>query len=217
MAHPPYISVLMTVYNTPLPLVKRAIQSVLQQTYQDFELWVLDDGSRADISEAVRQYCERKSDKIRYVRHDNRGQAPTINRGVALSKSPYVTIIDSDDEYKPLHLQLCMAKMADFDLIASYSHTIVDADEDYYIPDQHDPRKNIHVDDCILFATLFGKRTVFEQIPFAPQYGSDADFFIRAAKDFCVQKVDLRTYVYYRNVANSICSTLKKEQQALYQ
>jgi len=95
------------------------------------------------------------------------------------------------------------------DLIASTTHTIVDNDADYYIPDRLDKSKVIHVDDCILFATLFGKREVFINNSFYSMYGADANFYERVSKKYIVKKVDLRTYIYYRNIPNSTCAKLK--------
>ena len=52
------------------------------------------------------------------------------------------------------------------DLIASTTITVVDKEEDYYVPDKFDRSKVIHVDDCVLFATLFGKKEVFKTLNF---------------------------------------------------
>jgi hypothetical protein len=69
----------------------------------------------------------------------------------------------------------------------------------------------IHVDDCILFATLFGKKEVFMNIPFHEKYAADSHFYEAASEIYNVKKVNLRTYVYYRNMPNSICSVIKKQ------
>ncbi len=205
------ISVLMAVYNTDFALVKRAIDSVLRQDYQDFELLVIDDGSLNDPHNRLLDYVKKHEHKITYLRHANCGQALSINRGLLNSVGDYVTIIDSDDEYKPQHLRACLAEMRYADLIASTTETVVDSDEEYYIVDQHDHNQLIHVDDCILFATLFGRKTVFLDIKFKQGYAADADFYARAAQKYTVNKVDLRTYIYYRNIPGSICATRKKQ------
>ena len=101
------------------------------------------------------------------------------------------------------------------DLIASTTETIVNDDADYYVPDKHDNSKVIHVDDCILFATLFGKKEVFINFNFRDEYAADAHFYERAAQKYVVNKVNLRTYIYYRNSPSSICSALKKASLAM--
>ena len=98
----------MTVFNTDFFYTKRAIDSVLQQDFQDFELIIIDDGSKENNRESLLNYVEKHENKISYIRHSNRGQSESINRGVLYSQGEYITIIDSDDEYKPNHLSTCL-------------------------------------------------------------------------------------------------------------
>jgi glycosyltransferase involved in cell wall biosynthesis len=205
------ISVLMSVYNTDFAVVKRAIDSVLLQDLQDFELIVIDDGSDNDESNQLLRYVQKNQDHITYLRHKNRGQSNSINQGVLISHGQFIAIIDADDEYKPEHLRSCLAEMKEADLIASTTTTIVDEEEDYYVVDRADGNKLIHVDDCILFATLFGRKEVFVSEKFKDTYAADAIFYDRIAEKYRVKKVDLRTYVYYRNQPDSACSRLKME------
>ncbi len=206
------ISVLMAVFDTPFELVKRAIDSVLRQDFQDFELFVLDDGSDEGLGIKLLQYCHLHQEKITYVRHKNCGQSQSVNRGVKLCNGTYIAIIDSDDEYKPNHLSACLNEMLHTDLISSSTETIVSSEADYYVPDKYDFKKNIHVDECILFATLFGKKEVFERLSFKNMYAADAHFYAQASSLYRVKKVDLRTYIYYRNITDSVTATLKRDQ-----
>jgi len=205
------VSVLMAVYNTDFSSTKRAIDSVLNQDFQDFELIVIDDGSKDNNRESLMHYAEKHEDKIVYIRHANCGQAASINRGVLNSKGEFITIIDSDDEYKPTHLHSCLREMDNADLICSKADTIVDTIDDYYVPDKNDLGRTIHIDDVVLFATLFGRRKVFLSIKFQSGFAADAAFYEEASFLFRVKKVSLRTYIYYRNNPNSTCSILKKQ------
>jgi glycosyltransferase involved in cell wall biosynthesis len=205
------ISVLMAVYNTEFSYIKRAIDSVLIQDFQDFELIIIDDGSTDTNRELLLQYAEKHENKIIYIRHSNRGQSESINRGVLNSIGEFITNIDGDDEYKSHHLSSCLREVQEEDLICSTTETIVDTIEDYYVPDKNDLTKLIHLDDTILFGTLFGRKKVFSSIQFKSGFAADADFYERAKNQFRVKKVDLRTYIYHRNIPTSICSTMKKE------
>lgn len=205
------ISVLMAVYNTDFPYLKRAIDSVLKQDFQDFELIIIDDGSETNNRMSLMQYFEKHEDKIVYIRHSNRGQSKSINRGVLNSIGEYITILDSDDQYKPHHLTSCLREIKNLDLICSTTETIVDTIEDYYVPDKDDHSKLIHLDDGVLFGTLFGRREVFTSIRFKSGFAADADFYERARNQYRVKKADLRTYIYYRNIPNSICSIMKNQ------
>ncbi len=205
------ISVLMAVYNTDFSYIERAIDSVLIQDFQDFELIIIDDGSTDINRESLLQYAEKHENKIIYIRHRNCGQSESINRGVLNSVGEFITIIDGDDEYKSHHLSSCLRELEEEDLICSTTETIVDTNDDYYVPDKNDLTKLIHLDETILFGTLFGRKKVFSSFSFKSGFAADADFYERAKNQFRVKKVDLRTYIYHRNIPNSICSTIKKE------
>ena len=200
----------MAVYNTDFSYIKRAIDSVLLQDFQDFELIIIDDGSHSSNRESLLQYAQKNEDKIVYIRHSNRGQSESINRGVLNSIGEFITILDGDDEYKSNHLSSCLREIKEEDLICSTTETIVDTNDDYYVPDKNDLTKLIHLDETVLFGTLFGRKKVFLSIKFKNGFAADADFFERAKSQFRVKKVDLRTYIYHRNIPNSICSTIKK-------
>lgn len=205
------ISVLMATYNTPFKMSKRAINSVLKQDFQDFELIIIDDGSDFYTGIKLLEYAQNFDHKISYFRHKNMGQSYSINRGIRLCNSPFISIIDADDEYKPNHLSTCLKAMSCNDLIATHTDTIVNVFEDYYVPDKFNINENIHVDDCILFATLFGKSEVFKKNFFENKYAADSEFYEQASKNFKVAKLPTRTYIYYRNHVNSITANMKKD------
>lgn len=204
------VSVLMAVKDTDFALIKRAIDSVLNQNFQNFEFIIIDGGSRDDSSNQIHNYSKIHKDKIIYIHHKNCGQSQSINRGVLNSCGKYISMLDADDEYKPNHLTACILEMESVDLIASNTLTIVDKPEDYFVPDKHDPSKLIHVDDCILFATLFGKREAFKSLAFETMYAADALFFETISKKYKTKKVNLRSYIYYRNIPNSVSAKLKE-------
>jgi glycosyltransferase involved in cell wall biosynthesis len=189
--------------------VKRAIDSVLNQDFTDFEFIIIDDGSNNETHTQILNYAIENEDKITYLRHKNCSQSESINKGILISNSEFITVIDADDEYKPNHLSTCLSEMKSLDLIASTTETIVNQESDYYVPDRFNTNEVVHVDDCILFATLFGKKEVFTSLNFHDMYGADAHFYERAEQQFMVQKLDLRTYIYYRNNPNSVTAKVK--------
>lgn len=202
----------MATYNTPFLMAKRALDSVLNQDFQGFEILIIDDGSDLKNGNLLLEYALKHENKISYIRHKNVGQSNAINKGILFCKTKYISIIDADDEYKTNHLSTCLLSMNDFDLVATHTETVVNNFEDYYVPNKYNFNKNIHVDECILFATLFGKKEVFETIDFKNNYGADSDFYDQASKYFCVIKLKQRTYIYYRNHFHSITANLKQKQ-----
>jgi glycosyltransferase involved in cell wall biosynthesis len=207
------VSVLMAVYNTDFYIVKRALDSVLHQTYPNVEIIVLDDGSDIECLHKLVAYATLHESKITFLQHENIGQSLSINKGIAISKGKYITILDADDEYEHNHIECCIKEMEHYDLIASNTKTIVNNESDYFVSDKHDNSKLIHVDDCILFATLFGKKEVFEKVQFEDKYSADSFFYEMAAKHFKVGKVNLQTYIYYRNNPLSITAVMKNNNE----
>ncbi|MES1941385.1 glycosyl transferase family 2 [Salinisphaera sp. T5B8] len=101
MKHP-IISVVMPVYNTEA-YVGEAITSVLKQTFEDFELIIVDDGGN-DASMAI---CREFTDeRIRIISQENRGLAGARNTGIAAARGQYIALLDSDDRWDPSKLAL---------------------------------------------------------------------------------------------------------------
>jgi glycosyltransferase involved in cell wall biosynthesis len=96
----PFISVIIPTYNRA-SLLPRALGSVLAQTFADFEVVVVDDGS----TDETRQVVESLADaRVRYIYQENSGRPIACNTGVAQSGARYVTFLDSDDEALPTWL-----------------------------------------------------------------------------------------------------------------
>lgn len=101
------VSVIIPLYNKA-NLIARAIDSILAQTWQDFEIVIVDDGSTDNGPEIVNSY---KDDRIHVVRQTNAGPGAARNRGVKESSSPYVAFLDGDDEYLPEFLHASMTNL----------------------------------------------------------------------------------------------------------
>lgn len=96
------VSVVIPTYNRA-KLLKRTVLSVLNQTYRDFEIIVVDDASTDDTEEVVRSFSD---ERIRYIRHnENKGDAAARNIGIKAAKGQFIAFQDSDDEWLPEKLQ----------------------------------------------------------------------------------------------------------------
>ncbi len=91
----PLVSVVMPAYNHEL-FVEEAVESVLNQTYTDLELIIINDGSSDNTHARVLQYDD---PRIRYEYQQNSGSHGAINRGIAIAQGQYISIINSDDVY----------------------------------------------------------------------------------------------------------------------
>ncbi len=104
----PKVTVLIPTYNRPQYLAE-AIQSVIDQTFQNWELIVLNDGG-VDVADVVAKFAD---PRIIYVNNtDNRGSAHRGNQGMAMARGEYIAHLDDDDSYYPNHLEV-LAKALD--------------------------------------------------------------------------------------------------------
>lgn len=206
----PLITVIIAVFNRKKSL-RTAINSVLSQTYNNFEIIIVDDGSSDNPEKYIFKLIE-KGINIKYIKHSNRGTPLSLNAGIKLSSGNFITFLDSDDRYMPEHLELRVRifnKLRGLDLIHTTAE-IYGSENDMLIPDARNPKKLINIEKCIIGATIFGKKKVFETLKgFRDIYGYDFDFINRCRKKFRTVRYDLPTYIYYRNSTDSILSKKK--------
>ncbi|MFQ5964650.1 MAG: glycosyltransferase family 2 protein [Candidatus Scalinduaceae bacterium] len=103
MTNGPLVSVIMPLYNKR-PYVKRAIESIRQQTFTDWELIIVDDGSTDGSSDEIPQ----NDSKIRLFHQKNKGPGAARNRGIKMGSGDFVTFIDADNYYYPKKLEIEM-------------------------------------------------------------------------------------------------------------
>jgi glycosyltransferase involved in cell wall biosynthesis len=104
----PLVSVTMPTFNRA-GFLPRSIQSILDQTFTDFELIIIDDGSTDNTAEVVAQF---KDPRIIYVKNDqNRGISYSANRGIEMARGKYIARADSDDICLPERLAKTVAYM----------------------------------------------------------------------------------------------------------
>jgi len=117
----PDVSVIIPTYNR-CNLLTEAIKSVLQQSYGDFEVLVIDDGSTDDTRLVVESISD---DRIRYLYKDNGGQSSARNLGFVKAKSKYVAYLDSDDLWSSDYLETMVRQLdANEDYGAVYTRII---------------------------------------------------------------------------------------------
>ena len=92
----PQVSVIIPAYNGDR-YIAQAVESVLTQTYTNWEIIVVDDGSTDDTRQALQPYF----DRIRYFSQENQGVAAARNRGIQESKSELIAFLDQDDFFLP--------------------------------------------------------------------------------------------------------------------
>lgn len=104
----PKITVIMPTYNRA-DLIEKSIESVLNQTYEDFEFLILDDGSTDNTKDVVQKYLS--DNRLKYLYHENQGEAQTVNWGWSLAQGEYFTQVNSDDTITPDSFEVMVKTM----------------------------------------------------------------------------------------------------------
>ena len=107
----PEVSIVIPTYNRA-DLLPRAINSVLQQDYEDYELIVVDDGSTDNTEQVVRGYQDRRIQYVKLPTNSGASSKPR-NVGILRSRGKYIALLDSDDEWLPEYLSKLVSRMAE--------------------------------------------------------------------------------------------------------
>lgn len=212
----PTVSIVIPVYNRP-QLLERALISVEKQIYTDWECVIVDDGS-TDNTVQVASTFVKKDHRFKLILNNHAGGAKATNDGIVAAKGKYITLLGSDDEYAPKHLELRvkeLEKNEDIDML--HGGMIVIGDE--FVPDKRDVTKKISLYSPLVYVggTIFAKKHVYQTLNGFKKmaYASDSDFIERAIDTFKVKKVLWPTYIYHRDHTDSATHRLEQKVQAL--
>lgn len=120
----PEVSVIIPAYNAA-KTIKRCIMSILEQSYSDLECIVVDDGSKDDTANIIKQIND---PRIRYIYKENSGVSSTRNRAIKEAKGDYICFLDADDyqSEQALSLLVTAMKMHNVDLVVGSFYRVVD-------------------------------------------------------------------------------------------
>lgn len=118
----PFFSVVIPLYNRR-NMIAQTLSSVLTQTYDSFEIVLVDDGSKDHPEEVIAELNEQR---IRLIRQENAGGSAARNRGIDEARGTYIAFLDSDDAFLPNHLANMKALVDGTENTVAYSPIIVD-------------------------------------------------------------------------------------------
>jgi len=207
-SYAPIVSVIMPTFNREKYL-HRSINSVINQTFKEWELIIVDDGSSDSSFNVINDFIG-SYENIRYMKHSNRRPPLATNAGILASCGEYIAFLGSDDEYKSDYL-LQRVEFMKANPKIDFIHGGVEVIGHPYVKDKDDLTKEIHLSECAIGGTFFGKRKVFFELDGFKNliYSDDSDFLERVEKKFRITKVDWPTYIYYRDTPDSICTTIE--------
>lgn len=197
----PLVSVLMTAYNREA-YIAEAIQSVLKQTYKNFELIIVDDAS-LDSTYSIAQEFASKDDRIRLFRNENNlGQFRNRNKAASLAVGTYIMYADSDDTLYPDAIERCVKAMLQFSGAGFAIYSSIKIDDVKMLPPNVSIRKHFFEIPFLTHgpgATVI-KRTVFNEIGgFPNEYSIAGDMYynLNAASHTSILLLPFR-FVHYR-------------------
>lgn len=202
----PIVSVILCTFNRAA-LLPRAIESVLAQTYPAWELIIVNDGSTDDSEPLIEQYTQQDT-RIIPVHQQNQGLAQSRNNAMERATGTYFALIDDDDEYLPAHLEKRIEYLEnnpDVDVVWGGLDP-QGPEERQFVMDMENPGQKIHLSDCFVSGTLFGKISVFRELGGFRnlEYAEDWDFIKRAKEKYTVHQVYFPTYLYYIDAPNRL-------------
>jgi glycosyltransferase involved in cell wall biosynthesis len=193
----PFFSVVIPLFNKE-KYIQNAIVSIQNQTYTNFELIIIDDGSTDNSAEKVKPYL---SEKIKLIAHDkNKGLSAARNTGIQKATSDYITFLDADDTWLPTYLEAIKY------LIENFSEAQIVATNMQYVY----PKKTVAIDNALsnypneyrgylnffkenikqglyCINTVCFHKTVFDKVGYFDEkitFSEEIDFYIRAHLHF---------------------------------
>lgn len=121
----PLISVIVTSYNYAR-FITETLNSILAQTYKNYEIIVVDDGSKDDSLEVIKQYVDKHENVFLYIHpnHENKGLSATVRLGIEKAKGEYTAFCESDDYWHPTHLEKEVELINSFDDVEIISNNV---------------------------------------------------------------------------------------------
>lgn len=207
------ITVIMPAYNAQ-DYISDSIQSVQAQTYQNWELIVVNDGSSDHTLDTVQKFMQ-QDQRIYLINQANQGVSVARNAGIEQAKGDFIAFIDSDDEYHPSFLEKLYAKMSkgNYDLV--YSGVL--AERDQYIQGEPYPELNLLLSYANGIVSYIGFYSALYTRNFLNRYnirfpvgcsvGEDQEFLMHCGIYAKVGSVSEPLY-YYRQREDSVIGTM---------
>ncbi len=217
----PLISVISSVYNTQdyLPI---SIESIINQTYPNWELILIDDGSTDNSTEIIKRYTATDS-RIKLIQNENHGQGYERNLGLRIASGKYVMFLDSDDYLRSETMDLAVAKLerekTDFVVFDYYYYNPISRAINYHSADPYFAEKKLGKSECLQLLkaeTFYSMNKMFRidflkknSVTFGEGYiYEDIEFWGKAA--LSAENVSLIHSPLYRITINASSSTKTK-------
>lgn len=200
-----YFSVILPAYNTPPDILRRAINSVLNQTHPYIELIVVDDGSEPSLEPIVQAYSD---ERIVFIRHlENKGAGAAHNTGIKAAKYEWIAFICHDDEWLKEKLEIqkeFIEKYSDYKFFYSGEYFVEKGNivANMFILNKYSQNisdyENILIKVFLNTSTIVIHKEVFDKVGYYDETGVliDWDLYIRIFKNYEIFYIR-HTLIYY--------------------
>ena len=212
------VTVIIPVYNKE-KYIARAIESVLRQSHDNFELLIINDGSQDKSMENIKKYSD---PRIRVISQENKGVSAARNRGIKEANSKLVSFLDADDEYNKDFLKHIIELHQNYDSAGIYStsYEVITPNGRRIIPKilnvpKHpqggiieDYFKTILLSYPTTSSSSAVRKEVFNDVGYFDEnirHGEDKELWFRIALKYKVAFIGYRGAVYYQNVHGRAC------------
>lgn len=211
----PLVSVILPVYNGAQYL-EEAIQSILTQTYKNFEFIIINDGSTDNSAQIIGKFLN--DPRIRVFEQSNKGLAATINRGIGLSEGIYIARQDQDDISYPTRLEKQVAFLEsnpNYGMVGTWASIMVD---NKITSRSHKHPSELAIltidlmfDNPFVHSSMMIRKTAFDEVGLystdkSRQPPEDYELWSRIVRKYKVANIP-EILVIYREVANSMSRT----------
>jgi glycosyltransferase involved in cell wall biosynthesis len=191
----PRVSVVMSVFNDERYILD-AVESILNQTFRDFEFVIINDGSNDKTGEILSSF---QDERIRLFDQANQGLTPSLNRGLALARGAYIARMDGDDLSDPTRLEkevLFLDRNRDVGLVGTFAYRIDEQGRRIglytYKTTYEEIRENLWVDCPFCHSSVLFRKTCIERIgAYREKVGpaEDYDLWFRITEQFAAANI----------------------------
>lgn len=187
------VSIVIPCFNSQAT-IRKVLESVVNQTYKDYEIIIVDDGSSDNTKSVIEIFFKDKNIKHKYIYQQNSGPSSARNKGVKNSIGEYVAFLDSDDEWHPQKLELTVKILEDERVdILGHGYTFINNFDKEYLSINIDKitfyrllLKNFAVTPSIII-----RRSKFQFFDETMRYTEDHELWLRMSVSNTVYYLDL--------------------------
>ncbi len=203
----PLVSVIIPTYNRE-KYIKDAVESVLNQTYKNIEVIVVDDGSTDNTQDVIKEIIE-KDDRVKYIYQENQGSGSARNRGIQEANGEFIAFLDSDDAYLPYAVErivyLFKTQPENVKLVYGDFINIVDGKDEKIYREIVEPKpkpilfQQFLIGNPLLPTIVMVKKDVFDETGlFDNSYkiAQDYDLWVRLILKYDIAKLNLPVSTY---------------------